>query len=499
MKTLCLFIFLTFLVKPVVSQPIPYDSLYLAQPRPGDSAVVFAQGLISLPGRNEVCITFSPDGKTIFYSIEFFPSPGVPFIMRTEYKNNKWSKPDTASFSKTRMSNEPFFSLNGSRLYMSAKQVENQVGQVDLSYVQKNDTLWSNPISLGSPPNTTADQYHPCIVSDTSIYFSTSSGLIARCQYHNGVYLPQVILPYPINYANTTQTWGDPYVSPNESYLIFKSTRAGGFGGIDLYISYKKTNGAWTNPKNLGSKINTQYDETSGDVTHDGLYMTFGSNKDLKWVSTGFIELLKHTNFVPYLKTQIPNQSDTVGKLYNYIFPDSTFIDDDGNNTLRYSARLSDGNPLPSWLSFDSLSRKFSGTPLETGSLSIRVTATDTANANAFCTFPLNILQNVSVNPINESVNDFMLYQNYPNPFNPNTVISYSLLNNCHVVLKLYDLLGKEIATLVNSFQKQGTHDIRLNLSNLNLSSGTYIYSISVTDNRMRNIFKENKLMSFIK
>ncbi len=499
MKSVTVLTLLLILLNTCLSQPIPNDSLYLAQPRPGDSAVVFAPGLISLPGRNEVCITFSPDGKTVFYSIEFFPSPGVPFIMHSEYKNNKWSKLDTASFSKTRMSNEPFFSLDGSRLYMSAKQVVNQVGQVDLSRVQKIDSLWGNPVSLGSPPNTTADQYHPCIVSDTSIYFSTSSGLIARCQYHDGVYLPQVVLQYPINYANLTQTWGDPYVSPNESYLILKSTRAGGFGGIDLYISYKKANGTWTNPKNLGSKINSQYDETSGDVTPDGLYMTFGSNKDLKWVSTGFIELLKHTNFVPYLKTQIPNQSDTVGKIYNYIFPDSTFVDDDGNNTLRYSARLSNGNPLPSWLSFDSLARKFSGTPLETGSLSIKVTATDTADISASCTFPLNILQNVSVNPLNEFINDYKLYQNYPNPFNPGTVISYSLLNNSRVVLKVYDLLGKEIATLVNSYQKQGTYEVNLNMNKLNLSSGTYIYSISVTDNRMRNIYRENKIMSYIK
>ena len=219
----------------------------------------------------------------------------------------------------------------------------------------------------------------------------------------------------------------------------------------------------------------------------------------MKWVSTGFIELLKHKIFVTYLKTQIPNQPDTVGILYNYTFTDSTFIDDDGNNTLRYSARLSNGNPLPSWLSFDSLTRKFSGTPLETGSLSIKVTATDTADASASCTFPLNILQNVSVNPLNEFIDDYKLYQNYPNPFNPSTVISYSLLNNSRVVLKVYDLLGKEIATLVNSYQKQGTYDVNLNMNKLNLSSGTYIYSISVTDDRMRNIYRGNKIMSYIK
>ena len=234
------------------AQTIPPDSLYLGQTPPGDSAIIFAPGTISLPGRNEPCITFSPDGKSIFFSIQFYPYAGIPFIMFTEYKNNRWSSPDTALFSKNRKTNEPFFAFNGSRIYLDANLALNQVGLADLSYVIKNDTAWSNPISMGSPPNSSQEQYHCCIVSDTSVYFSTGDGLIARCQYINGNYMQRVILPYPVNYVNTIQTWGDPFVSPDESYIIFKSTRTGGFGQNDIYISYKKTNGTWTNPKNLG-------------------------------------------------------------------------------------------------------------------------------------------------------------------------------------------------------------------------------------------------------
>lgn len=500
MKTFTAIFLLAVLLNTCYAQPIPTDSLYLGQVPPGDSAIVFAPGRISLPNRNEPCITFSPDGKSMYYSIEFYPQPLAPFIMFVEYKNNKWSDPDTASFSKTRMTNEPFFAFNGTRLYLDAKQVMNQVGIVDLSYLVKNDTIWGNPTSMGNPPNSPQDQYHPCIVSDTSVYFSTSNGLIARCQYMNGVYQQRVILPYPVNYANTTQTWGDPFVAPDESYIIFKSTRTGGYGGNDVYISYKKINGTWTNPKNLGSKINTQYDETSGDITPDGKYMTFGSNKDLKWVSADFIDSLKHTNFIPYLKNQITNQSDTVGRLYNYTFPDSTFLDDDGNNTLRYSAKLSNGNPLPSWLTFDSLNRKFTGIPTTIGSLSIKVTATDTANASATCTFPLEILQNVLVNPINENIiNDYKLFQNFPNPFNPSTVISYALPNNSFVSLKVYDILGKEIASLVNSLQKRGYQEITLNTDNLNLSSGIYLYSLTAYEINSNKVFRETRVMNYIK
>jgi len=487
-------------VNTVFSQPIPDDSLYLAQVRPGDSSVVFAPGRISISGRNESCITFSPDGKTLFHSIEFWPSPGIPFIIKYEYKNNKWTGPDTASFSKNRLTNEPFFAFNGSRVYLDANPTQNQVGSVDISYVTKTDTAWSNPISMGSPPNLSADQYHPSIVADTSIYFSASNGLIVRCQYHNGYYQPRTILPFPINYANTTQTWGDPYVAPDESYLIFKSTRTGGFGGNDIYISYKKPNGTWTNPKNLGNKINTQFDETSGDITPDGNYMTFGSNKDLKWVSASFVNTLKYTNFVPYLKNQIPNQTDTVGKVFNYTFPDSTFIDDDGNNTLTYSAVLSNGSALPSWINFNPSTRTFTFSPTVIGTTGIKVTATDTANATAVCNFDLNVVDHSYIHePNGQIINDFKLSQNFPNPFNPGTVISYSLPFNSFVSLKLYDILGKEIAVLVNSNQKSGIYDVNLDMKKLNLATGVYIYTLAASNNKTGKMFRETKVMSYLK
>lgn len=500
MKTLILFTFYFLFLSTCISQPIPVDSLYFGQTHPGDSAIVFAPGKISLPNRNESCITISPDGKSIFHSVEFWPSAGIPFILHYEYKNNKWTGPDTATFSKNRMTNEPIFAFNGSRIYLDANPTLNQVGSVDLSYVTKNDTVWSNPISMGNPPNLSVDQYHPCIVADTSVYFSASNGLIVRCQYHNGIYQPRTILPFPINYANTTQTWGDPYVAADESYIIFKSTRTGGFGGNDIYISYKKSDGNWTNPKNLGSKINTQYDETSGDVTPDGNYMTFGSNKDLKWVSTSFIETLKHTNFIPYLKNQIPNLTDTVGQILNYTFPDSTFIDDDGNNTLTYTATLSGGGSLPSWINFNPSTRTFTFTPTEIGSTGLKIIATDTANATASCTFNLNVVNPISVHQINEStVSEYKLFQNYPNPFNPSTVIGYSILNNSFVSVKLYDVLGKEISTLVNSYQKRGLYNITLNMNNLNLSSGLYFYALTANESISNRIFKETRVMNYIK
>jgi flagellar hook assembly protein FlgD len=76
----------------------------------------------------------------------------------------------------------------------------------------------------------------------------------------------------------------------------------------------------------------------------------------------------------------------------------------------------------------------------------------------------------------------FDLSQNYPNPFNPTTVINYSLPNNAFVVLKIYDMLGREIRTLVNNEMNAGKYSISWKGEDNNgnkVTSGIYIYKIS--------------------
>lgn len=76
---------------------------------------------------------------------------------------------------------------------------------------------------------------------------------------------------------------------------------------------------------------------------------------------------------------------------------------------------------------------------------------------------------------------DFALHQNYPNPFNPSTNISYSLPLACHVTLILYDIIGNEIATLVNEEKNPGTHNYQVSIRQLTdypLSSGVYFYRL---------------------
>ena len=96
-----------------------------------------------------------------------------------------------------------------------------------------------------------------------------------------------------------------------------------------------------------------------------------------------------------------------------------------------------------------------------------------------------------SVEDENVVVRNFALFQNYPNPFNPSTKISYSIKEEGFVTLKVYDVLGKEVASLVNENKPEGNYESEFNASTL--PSGVYIYTLQV------NGFTSSKKMLLMK
>ncbi len=90
--------------------------------------------------------------------------------------------------------------------------------------------------------------------------------------------------------------------------------------------------------------------------------------------------------------------------------------------------------------------------------------------------------QNIMMSTNSNSL-DFNLLQNYPNPFNPSTIINYELRIRNFVMLKVYDIAGREVATLVNEIMPAGTHAVEFNANGL--SSGVYFYSLYVEGKQM--------------
>ena len=92
--------------------------------------------------------------------------------------------------------------------------------------------------------------------------------------------------------------------------------------------------------------------------------------------------------------------------------------------------------------------------------------------------------------------NEFTLHQNFPNPFNPETRISYSIPEQSKIMIKIYDMLGTEVAELVNETKPAGSYETSFNASDL--SSGVYIYRITAL-NGDRILFSQAKQMILVK
>jgi len=112
-----------------------------------------------------------------------------------------------------------------------------------------------------------------------------------------------------------------------------------------------------------------------------------------------------------------------------------------------------------------------------------------------------NMLISSVTGPKDPSLEKFILSQNYPNPFNPSTMIKYSIPELSYVTIKVYDVLGNEIATLVNEEKSIGSYEVEFNISSLQGSvsakggyaSGVYFYQLKAGD------YVETKKMLLLK
>ncbi len=389
MKNIFVIVFLLYWSIVGFSQSIPHHKLYFGQAPPGAAPVIFAPGFVSLTERRETKIVFSPSGTECMVGVG---ETGTFKILYSKYENGMWSELKPMEFNINNRIQEPFFSPDGKRIFFTSF--------ADIYMVNREGQTRTLPVRLSLPVNTTAEEYHPTVTPNGTLYFCSmrdnNNPDLYRAKLENGSYsvvekLDKIIhLPY--------HAW-DPFIAPDESYIIFTSIYPGGFGKEDQYISYN-INGRWTNPKNLGPKINTNKIEYGSYVSPDNKYYFFsrpegwGTNipADIYWVSASFIDNLKHTNFVPYLNYQLANQSSAVGRLFSYSIPENTFFDDDGNNTLTYSATLNNGDALPAWLSFNASNQTFSGTPINEGTYSIKVSVADNAKAEVNCIFNVNVI-----------------------------------------------------------------------------------------------------------
>jgi Tol biopolymer transport system component len=186
----------------------------------------------------------------------------------------------------------PVVSLDGSSLYFTSKRpwanneterfrdlgINQYPEDVYVSYLDF-DSTWTEPIRLDfcepkrneASISVSSDERQIYLYEDT-----TGNGDIYTTDFYHAKF--QEIQPLDIEGVNTNDWETHCMMSHNKQRFFFVSDRKGGYGGRDIYVMERKKNGKWTNPKNLGPGINSEYDEDSPFIAIDNKTLYFSSN-----------------------------------------------------------------------------------------------------------------------------------------------------------------------------------------------------------------------------
>ncbi len=269
---------------------------YLGQKPPGLEPEIFAPGIISTEA-SEGSSGYAGNG-TVFIFQRFIDGECHTFMMtRTD---DIWSNPELIPFWKQLIHNGDFvISPDDKTMYYQVKQQVSDRLDSDIWQVTLCKDGFEKRHALPSPINTPYDESYVSRSRSGNLYFFSQrpGGLgqfdLYMSEYKNGIYTD----PINLEVLNTEFHEWDPYIAPDESYLIFCSTKPGGMGLDDLYISFKNKNNHWGEPIPMGNMINSPGSENRPYVTNDSRFLFYTSsrrgNRDIYWVDAKIIEELK--------------------------------------------------------------------------------------------------------------------------------------------------------------------------------------------------------------
>jgi hypothetical protein len=279
--------------------------------------------------------------------------------------------------------------------------------------------------------------------------------------------------------------WTNSFGSGGWDFLLIKTDASGN-------IQWAKTYG--------GDNLDRSY---SAQITRDGGFIvsgytySFGESADIlliKTDATGNIQWAKtyggSRTDISYSVNQTRDNGYVIsGYTYSFgsIYRDFILIKTDGNGDLNFCSIVKSVTPTVNTISLSISNPTFSTSAYDISAedaLPITTVTSPTISISEIC--PLTSVPSESSTPL-----QFKLLQNYPNPFNSTTTIPFWLPQRTNVILKVYDVFGREIATLINREFDAGEHSIQFNANDL--PTGIYFYRHQAGN------FIEQKKMIFIK
>ncbi len=299
-------------------------AMLCAAAAPGDEPSLFAEGIVSTAD-DESGFALTSDGKTAFFGKVSPTTAGDPMrvicVTRRD-ETGRWTTPEIAPFSGRYHDMGPALTPDGARLYFISDRPNGDPQKHDLNiwYVDRIASGWSEPAALGAPVNSPAREYGVSVAANGTLYFASNraggkgSFDIYRCKLENGEYKTVE------NLGETVNTKGaelHPAISPDESILVFTALgRDDEIVGVhkayargDLYVSFRKS-GSWTTARNCGAPINSGGGESWPAFSADGTGLFFTSDR-------GFATYrLPHRMTWPQLERGLTSTLNGMGNIY---------------------------------------------------------------------------------------------------------------------------------------------------------------------------------------
>jgi len=266
------------------------ESSYFGQKPPGLTPEVFAPGTVSINGRFEGAISFSPDLEEMYFGAK--DEDEETHIYFSKLEEEKWTPIKRIDFTNGEKDGEmhPFVSPDRERIYFTAFNS----GFLDtrIWYVDRSENSWSDAVQLDLPIDDDKVFFPNQAKNGDLYYFNLSKGKTYYAPNNNDTF-PQE--------QEVNLEFGDHvFIAPSQDYLVYTG-RNNVNESRDLYVCFKDQKGTWTKPINLGNAINSNFNEKSPSITPDGKYLFFGRDErdiepglaNIYWVSTEVIYKLR--------------------------------------------------------------------------------------------------------------------------------------------------------------------------------------------------------------